>query len=227
MKQKQNRNNAPDTLKLKLELKSFDQTTGEFSGYAAVFGNVDLLGDICHQGCFKSALETWANRETMPRVRWRHGLSIGHISEIQEDSQGLFVKGKIWLDNADDIAWWETVKTIHSLSMSFGFWAIDYEIKDNIRHLYTVELDDDITLTVDPVNPESKVIEAKSSDLENNRSTPGIRQTELILRDAGFSRKEAKSLLANGYTVAQRDVDQSLENVADQVSNLILEIQNL
>ncbi len=43
--------------------------------------------------------------------------------------------------------------------------------------------------------------------LKEGRSTPSARETEKILRDAGFSRSQAKAILKGGYSEDLRDVD--------------------
>ena len=151
--------------KFNFELKSFDALTGEFSGYAAVFENVDLYGDIVYPGAFSQTLKAWESRGTFPRVLWKHEILIGSVTAIEEDSHGLKVTGKIWLDDSIIAEHWKTINPhVDSLCMSFGFITRESYFKDGNRHLQKLELLDDVTLTFDPVNPQARVIEAKSQD---------------------------------------------------------------
>jgi len=181
------------------EVKSFDAATGEFSGYAAVFGNVDLLNDVCEPGCFAKTLEQWAARETFPRLYFCHWQLIGHITAMREDHHGLYVEGVFWLDKPDVAeAYCEISEAMPRVGMSFSYSATKHRVIDGVRRLDAVDLCDDITVTLDPVNTRTEVLEIKSADGERI-AVPTIRATEGILRDAGFTRTTAKTLLASGY----------------------------
>ena len=66
--------------------------TGEFTGHAAVFGNVDQGGDMIIEGAFA---ETLRAKEHKVRVLWNHSANepIGRPLEMVEDKIGLFVRG--------------------------------------------------------------------------------------------------------------------------------------
>ena len=210
--------------KFKIELKSLDKITGDFAGYAAVFGEQDLLDDICLSGCFADTLAAWKQRGTLPRVLWCHGWVIGHITEIAEDNHGLKVAGKIWIDDPDVANQWQVaLAASDQLSMSFGYIAREFErLDDGVRKLKKVDLLDDITLTLDPVNPAAKVSEAKSKTVA---MLPDKRTLEAVLRDAGLSRKESKSLLANGYD-ALRDAKPLDADACASLGAIVTEILN-
>jgi len=194
-----------DYMRIDFEVKSFDAETGEFTGYAAAFGNVDELKDVCLEGCFAETLERWKSRGTWPRVYWQHWYGVGHVTELYEDEHGLFVKGRFWIDR-EDVAdvYAEICEAMPNVGLSFGFHAVDFEVKDGVRYLAKVDLTDDITVTLKPVNDQAAMIEVKSEDGERF-AVPSIRATEGILRDAGFSRGTAKAILAGGYANALRE----------------------
>src|SRR3546814_6009325 len=70
-------------LRADLETK-FDtgKTEGTFSGYAAVFGNVDSYGDVIERGAFKATLRAWEEKGKLPPMLLQHR-SEEHTSEIQ------------------------------------------------------------------------------------------------------------------------------------------------
>lgn len=83
-----------------------DEATGEFSGYASVFGNQDSHGDLIAPGAFTETLaEKKAQGRTIP-MHVMHafggdGLPVGVWKSISEDQSGLFVEGKISGMNTD------------------------------------------------------------------------------------------------------------------------------
>jgi HK97 family phage prohead protease len=80
-----------------------DEATGQtmFTGYAAVFGNVDLGGDMIVKGAFTDTL-----REKYPQggagipIYWNHSVSdpfanLGLTTSAVEDDHGLLVQGTV------------------------------------------------------------------------------------------------------------------------------------
>ena len=211
-----------DFMKVNFEVKSFDEKTGEFTGYAAVWGNIDELKDVCNEGCFTDTLERWKARGALPRVYWQHWFGVGHITELREDEHGLFVAGVFWLDDptiAEIYA--EIAAAMPNVGLSFGFRAVDYKVKDDVRYIDQLDLTDDITVTLKPVNDQAAMIEVKSAD-GSSVTVPSIRATEGILRDAGFSRNAAKAILTAGYSAALREAKSADDPAALEIANNIL-----
>jgi HK97 family phage prohead protease len=76
--------------------------SGEFEGYGSVFGVVDSHGDVVLPGAFKEGLELMKAAGRTPAMHLEHGVierggarGIGKWQVVEEDSQGLHVKGKI------------------------------------------------------------------------------------------------------------------------------------
>lgn len=98
-----------DIMVAPLELKfAGSPDAGEFEGYGAFFGNIDLHGDRILPGAFSASLaEGKAAGRSVP-MHVNHGLlalggqrGVGVWSEISEDAKGLRVKGKISGMNTD------------------------------------------------------------------------------------------------------------------------------
>jgi uncharacterized protein len=85
-----------DTLDFKFELKSLDDA-GALEGYAAVFGNVDLGGDVIEQGAFTKSIQESGGQ--VP-ILWQHDRyePIGVSSSLEQDRKGLLVKGQLNMD---------------------------------------------------------------------------------------------------------------------------------
>lgn len=81
-----------------LNVKSLDDKTGEFDGYASTFGGEpDSYGDVIAPGAFAQSLADHAANGTMPKMFWQHDSHepIGRWLDIKEDGHGLWVKGRL------------------------------------------------------------------------------------------------------------------------------------
>lgn len=82
-----------DTSDFRFELKSLDDA-GALEGYAAVFGNVDLGGDVIEPGAFTKSIQESGGQ--VP-ILWQHDRyePIGVSTELEQDRKGLRVKGQL------------------------------------------------------------------------------------------------------------------------------------
>ena len=78
----------------KFELESTNES-GEFSGYAAVFGNRDDGDDIIEKGAFAKTIINDFNRIKILSQHDDFELPIGKPLELREDDKGLYIRGKI------------------------------------------------------------------------------------------------------------------------------------
>lgn len=76
------------------ELKDLDEKTGQFKGYASVFGNVDSYRDVLELGAFRKTLQEHGHRV---KVLWQHDpyTPIGRPVKMEEDDRGLYVEAKV------------------------------------------------------------------------------------------------------------------------------------
>jgi len=155
------------------EIKSFpfkiDRVgeTGEFTGYASTFGDVDLGNDIVEKGAFKKTL-----RESQGRIpvldHHDPTRQIGWNLEAREDDRGLLVRGLLDLNV-------RAARERHSLmkmavqvggrtGLSIGFRAIKEEPdKKNpmLRRLKEIQLFEYSVVTF-PMNREASVTNIKA-----------------------------------------------------------------
>jgi HK97 family phage prohead protease len=147
---------------------------GEFSGYGSTFGNIDRGGDVCVAGCFAQTLKAMQDSGTMPAMLWSHDTSepIGEWLEMVEDSAGLKVRGKLWIDGPNPVA---KAMQVHRLLKSNGpkGLSIGYIPRDaafgeqdgrRVRLLKAVDLVE-LSPTVFPMNPAATVTDAKAGQL--------------------------------------------------------------
>lgn len=185
-----------------------DGESNVFEGYASTFGNTDSVGDVIEKGAFVKSIAT-----RMPKMLWQHRMDkpIGVYTEIREDGQGLYVKGKI-ANTAlgNEAAELARMGAIDSMSIGFSIakGGATYDRAKDLRIIKEVNLFE-ISLVTFPANEMAKITSAK------NELPRTEREFEQFLRDAGFSRKLAKGITLEGFKDAensQRDAGLEAEN---------------
>lgn len=175
------------------------QEDGFFSGYGAVFGNVDWYNDVILPGAFAKSLEKWAEKNKMPPVLWNHndGEPIGVYTSIYEDEKGLFVEGRLLIDDVP------RAKSTHALLKAGAIdgLSIGYKTKkanqqtNGIRELIELDLGE-ISIVTMPANEESLITSVKSK-LEEGE-LPSLPEFEKFLRESGFSKSQATAIAGKG-----------------------------
>lgn len=175
------------------------QEDGFFSGYGAVFGNVDWYNDVILPGAFVKSLEKWAEKNKMPPVLWNHNDSepIGVYTNIYEDEKGLFVEGRLLIDDVP------RAKSTHALLKAGAIdgLSIGYKTKkanqqtNGIRELIELDLGE-ISIVTMPANEESLITSVKSK-LEDGE-LPTLPEFEKFLRESGFSKSQATAIAGKG-----------------------------
>lgn len=207
---------------------------GEFEGYASVFDQTDSVHDRVIKGAFKASLARHKEKGTFPALLWQHDTAepIGKWLGIYEDSHGLFVRGRLYID---DIARARQAFKLMSeqamTGLSIGFKALE-SYKDphtGERILSEIELLE-ISLVTFPALEVARVSSVKQALRKG--LLPDERSLEAFLRDAGFSRKQAKAFISAGYKslgardAAQAEGGQSLSDVT-AIENLTKQIYAL
>lgn len=199
------------------ELKSFGET-GAFAGYASVFNTVDNQKDVMLAGAFAKSL----NQKLTPsatRLLWQHQSDepIGVLHTIREDAYGLYVAGDLLLDVARGKEAYTLLKSGAINGLSIGYKPIDYayDHENGVPFLKEVELWE-VSLVTFPANDKAGVTHIKSG------APNTIRELEHILRDAGFSRKEAKAIAAGGFAkhAEPRDAEALIESLERAINIL-------
>ncbi len=140
---------------------------GNFKGYASVFGNVDLGGEVVDRGAFKKTL-----RESGGKVpildHHDPARQIGWNLEAREDERGLFVRGQLNLKVQDAVEKYALMKQANEIGgrtgLSIGFRTIrDMPDKKDpeIRRLKEVQLFEYSIVTF-PMNTDANVTTVKA-----------------------------------------------------------------
>lgn len=197
-----------------------------FSGYGAVFGNVDSYGDVIAPGAFASYLsDAQAGRQPWPAMLSQHGggflgsaedmTPIGVWTHLSEDGAGLKVEGKF-----ADTPRGRELHTLMKMSprpaidgLSIGYIAKKFEPRskpeDPRRKLTQIDLMEISPVTF-PANRLARVSSIKSLD-----DLTSLSEIEDYLRDAGgFSRNEAKGLIARIKSASPREAAEDLMTLA-------------
>jgi HK97 family phage prohead protease len=199
------------------EFKATD--TGEFAGYASVFGNIDLGGDIVERGAFKEIVKNAAGQVT---VLWQHiARSPIGVATVKQDDKGLAFEGSLVLEDPQ-----ARVARAHMKAGSVRGMSIGYDVREGgakilesgIRQLTDLKLWE-ISAVTWGMNPLAGVTDVKASQQITN-----VREFEDFLREAGFSRAQAKQLAVGGWTRldGRREADGDLDAkaLADFIANL-------
>ncbi|WP_370931928.1 phage major capsid protein [Bartonella sp. DGB1] len=151
-----------ETKAIKLEVKELAET-GEFSGYASVFGVVDHSNDVVVKGAFKKSLDKHKSKGTNVAMLWQHKRDspIGVWQEVKEDDKGLFVKGKLVTGTTQGRETYELLKAGALSGLSIGYFVRDYEYIGGAKHLKEIELQEISPVTL-PCNELARVEHVKS-----------------------------------------------------------------
>jgi HK97 family phage prohead protease len=142
------------------------ENTGEFCGYAATFGNVDLGGDVIDRGAFTNTLKS--NQGRVPILDHHDPKKhIGWNLEAREDKHGLFVCGQLNLEvqlARERLGLMNQASRVGGrMGLSIGFRSIR-ESPDSqrpeIRHLQELQLIE-YSLVIFPMNTEAGVTRIK------------------------------------------------------------------
>lgn len=196
-------------LDVPLKLKSVSDS-GEFEGYGSVFGVKDSYDDVVVPGAFSKSLQSWREKNTMPAMLWQHQMDepIGIYTDMKEDDVGLYVKGRLLIDD-DPLARraHAHMKAGSLTGLSIGYMLKDWEY-DRTKEVFLLKEIDlwEVSPVTFPSNDEARISDVKSVFARGEM--PSQKSIERVLRDVGLSRTQAKAFMAGGYsTLNQRDVD--------------------
>jgi len=210
-----------------IELKFADAGTDTmtFTGYGAVFGNIDSYGDVIDPGAFAAFLsDVKSGKQAWPAMLSQHGAwgataedmtPIGVWTDFAEDGHGLKVTGTL-ADTPRGREMYTLMKMTPRPAidgMSIGYIAKEAIPRSNPdeprRRLKRIDLVE-ISMVTRPANGKARVTGVKA--LEELSS---ITEIEDYLRDAGgFSRKEAKTIIARVKNSTGDDAVQGLSQIA-------------
>ena len=157
--------NFQEKKSFKFELKKMTDD-GQFEGYAAVFGIVDLGGDMIEKGAFKKTIRD--NKGVFP-MTWYHDVRdpIGGV-KVKEDDHGLFVTGQLNLQVQSAREKYELMKQEFPgpviKALSFGYDTIIQEMdesgKKRVRKLKELKLYE-VAPVLFAMQPQAEILDVK------------------------------------------------------------------
>jgi HK97 family phage prohead protease len=179
------------------------ETDGTFSGYASLFGKVDLGKDVVERGAFARSLK--ARGASGIRMLFQHDPNepIGAWTEIREDARGLFVRGRLAKEvgRARDVLNLMRGGALDGLSIGFHAVRATRDPASGVRRILEADLWE-ISVVTFPMLPEARIDTVKA------RRLPTIREFECWLtRDAGLTRSEARRVVSKGFASLVRGRD--------------------
>ena len=195
---------------LPLDLKADDSRTVE--GLGSVFHNVDGGGDIVLPGAFTKSIQT---RKPVMLSQHKHDQVVGVWDEVRETGEGLYVKGRILNTTlGNDV--YELAKHGALKGLSIGYATKDSETdrKSGHRRLKELELYE-VSLVTFPMNELANITRVKQKPADE-------RALEEYLREAGYSRSEAKAIVAKGHKglVDPREADDTTQRFTNLLNRL-------
>jgi HK97 family phage prohead protease len=144
----------------KFQIKDLTEA-GEFTGFASIFGNVDLQGDIVEKGAFARTLQHKGGR--VPLL-WQHKTDepIGYV-DVEEDDRGLRVtSGKLLINEVvRSKEAYALMKAGVLKGMSIGYDVVKEAWEKSNRILKELKLWE-VSLVTFPANPSAGVTGVKS-----------------------------------------------------------------
>ena len=196
----------------KIEIKAGPDEDGQIQGMASVFDVVDDGMDVVSPGAFRKTLDTIRNTGRKVPILWQHDPNqpIGVWDEITETERGLMAKGRIFKDVAKGAEAIVLARNgaVTGLSIGYRTKQATQEAGGRVRRLMELELFE-ISLATFPMLKDARITSVKADKPQTER------QFEAVLRDAGFSRAEAKAITAGGFKAALTQRDAAEGDAAD------------
>lgn len=163
-----------------LELRTLDDTEGEFEGYIAVWDSVDSYNSKFQRGSFKKTIQ---ERGSKIKVFYDHEHLVGSSQEIREDDHGVYVRGKLNLAVEKAQECYAFLKDGTLDGLSFGFRTIQEGFEAGIRVIKEVQLFE-YGPVIFPANSAAEITGVRSTDFTNTLDENLVRVAPYRTMDA-------------------------------------------
>lgn len=158
---------------------------GAFEGYASVFGEVDLGGDVVMPGAFARTLQ--GRDPASVKLLWQHeaGEPIGVWTALVEDAVGLKARGRLNLavGRARETHALLRQGAVDGLSIGFRAGRVSRDRNAGVRRIHTLDLVE-ISIVTFPMLPQARVHAVKQAHLS---APPAMARLEWVAAAASFS----------------------------------------
>lgn len=163
---------------------------GTFSGYASLFGEVDLGKDVIERGAFQASLVERGPKGV--RMLYQHDPNepIGAWTTLREDTRGLYVEGQLakGVARASEVHALMKTGALDGLSIGFRTVRARNEAKSGIRRILEADLWE-ISVVTFPMLPSARISNVKQARFFRDRETELVRAM----------RRAAKSMATNTF----------------------------
>ncbi|WP_371767501.1 HK97 family phage prohead protease [Massilia sp.] len=200
----------------------FTEDSGQFKGYASVFGGVDSYRDTILKGAYLETLK----EHGIPKMFYNHkwDMPIGKYTNVDEDSKGLWVEGELTPGHsrAADVRASMLHQTLDGLSIGGMLRKGDYKDGNEggrIIHKWTVLKE--VSPVVFPADGSARIDLDSVKYADEMAAIETIRDFEYFLRDAGnFSKGAAQALTARAkalFTLRDAGDNEVAKQMEDQI----------
>jgi len=219
-------------IEVPFNLKNLEED-GTFKGYGAIFGNLDSYRDVIRPGAFQKTLKKGGRNGNGVAMLLQHGRSdntpIGIWTDLEEDEKGLKVTGKIAMDvqRGKETHSLMKMQALRGLSIGYDFFrdakgnikkgAIERDADKNITYLNEIELWEISPVTF-PANTRATITGIKDIGIEDATT---VRELESILRDAGYSKSTARTVISKLRKLLVKEPDEDIwGSVLQELNNM-------
>lgn len=201
---------------MQFKMGEYNEEEGIFSGYGAVFENIDSGGDIIEPGAFTKTLAEGWERVKILALHNDCWLPVGRPLELREDTNGLFLNARV-----SDTSMGKDIKillkdgVLNELSIGYDPIVFDYD-SNGIRHLREVKLWE-VSIVTWAMNPEATITGYKSM-----RESAGLVKAleQELKEELKAGRKISKSRLKS-----LEEVSKSMKTAARTIDAVIKDAQ--
>lgn len=191
-----------------LEIKEITEK-GAFAGYGSVYDVIDFYNEKIAPGAFAESLRSWESKGRLPPVLWQHDWRspVGPFTKMVEDTKGLYVEGKLLVDDVEKAAEARALMKANAISgLSVGIDVVVDEF-DRDSGIITLKQCDlwEVSIVTFPANEAAQVEAVKS--ICGAGKLPTVRDFEDFLREAGFSKSHAAAVATHGLGRLLREAE--------------------
>lgn len=187
------------------------EADGAFSGYASLFGKVDLSRDAVEPGAFRRTLRRRGPESVRMLFQHDPNQPIGRWTDIREDERGLFVRGRLTpgVARSREVLALMRAGALDGLSIGFRTVRATKDAGTGVRRILEADLWE-ISVVTFPMLPEARIDRVKAT------GPAGVTRLRLdiarLLRGETAAMKEAR--LAERF----RRAAQTLQDEEDRIA---------
>lgn len=187
------------------------EADGAFSGYASLFGKVDLSRDAVEPGAFRKTLRRRGPESVRMLFQHDPNQPIGRWTELREDARGLFVRGRLTpgVARSREVLALMRAGALDGLSIGFRTVRATKDAGTGVRRILEADLWE-ISVVTFPMLPEARIDRVKAT------GPAGV--TRLRLDIARLLRGETAAMTEARLAERFRRAAQTLQEEEDRIA---------